>query len=144
VSACGDGGPPGAGPPIRPGSTAPSAGATSTAASEAADGSGSVDGSTKGSADGSGSPDGSVSIAMIGDPTSTVLPSEWKIFVTRPAHFAGISTAAFAVSTSTMGWFCVTRSPSATNHFRISPSVSPSPRSGSLNSFTRDIGSPPE
>src|SRR4051812_34757099 len=102
---------------MRPGSTAPSAGATSTAASDSADGSGSApadgsgsapaDGSGSAPADGSGSApaDGSVSIATMGAPTSTVVPASWKIRVTTPAHFAGISTAAFAVSTSTIGWF---------------------------------------
>ncbi len=54
----------------------PSAGATSTAASEAADGSGrSPDGAEV--VPGSGPADGSVSIAMIGVPTSTVVPSGW-------------------------------------------------------------------
>src|SRR5262249_23819377 len=81
-------------------------------------------------------------IAMIGEPTSTVEPSSWKIRVTLPAHFAGISTAALAVSTSTIGWFSVMMSPSATSQRRISPSVNPSPRSGSGNSFTRDMPSP--
>jgi hypothetical protein len=47
--------------------------------------------------------DGSVSMAMIGVPTCTVEPSAWKILTTLPAHIAGISTAALAVSTSTMG-----------------------------------------
>src|SRR5690348_17122350 len=110
----------------------PSAGATSTAASDSADGSGR-------------SPAvGSVSIAMIGVPTSIVSPSPWKIRATLPAHFAGISTAALAVSTSTIGWFNVIMSPSATSHLRISPSVRPSPRSGSGNSLTLLIGLPPE
>ena len=65
--------PPGAGPPIRPGSTVPSAGATSTAASEAADGSG----RSPGTESCRHAADGSVSIAMIGVPTSTVVPSGW-------------------------------------------------------------------
>jgi hypothetical protein len=55
--------PPGAGPPIRPGSTATSAGAISTAASDSADGSGSAPAP------------GSVSIATIGAPTSTTVPA---------------------------------------------------------------------
>ena len=45
----------------------------------------------------------------------------------RPANGDGISTVAFAVSTSTSGWFSVTSSPAATSHATISPSSSPSP-----------------
>ena len=45
----------------------------------------------------------------------------------------GDPTVAFAVSTSTSGWFSVTSSPSATSHATISPSSSPSPRSGIAN-----------
>ena len=56
-----------------------------------------------------------------------------------PAHFAGISTAALAVSTSTIGWFSSMVSPTLTSQARISPSVRPSPRSGRLNSLIRDI-----
>ena len=55
---------------------------------------------------------GSVSIAMIGEPTSTVVPSSVvDLRAPVPAHFAGISTAAFAVSTSTIGWFSSMVSP---------------------------------
>src|SRR5436305_1816152 len=85
-----------------------------------------------------GAPDGSTSNVMIGEPTSTVSPSPWCSAETTPAYGEGISTAAFAVSTSTIGWFSVTSSPGWTNHLRISPSVSPSPRSGSLKS--RNVG----
>jgi hypothetical protein len=42
-------------------------------------------------------------MAMIGLPTSTTVPASKKIFVTAPAHLAGISTAALAVSTTTIG-----------------------------------------
>ena len=59
--------------------------------------------------------DGSVSMATIGEPTSTVVPASWKILVTTPAHFAGISTAALAVSTSTIGWFSSIVSPTLTS-----------------------------
>ena len=87
---------------------------------------------------------GSVSMAMIGAPTSTIVPSAWKIVVTLPAHFAGISTAALAVSTSTIGWFSSIVSPTLTSHLRISPSVRPSPRSGRLNSLIRVTAASPD
>ncbi len=51
-----------------------------------------------------------------------------------PARGAVISTVALSVRTSTMGWSAVTVWPSVTSHFVISPSVRPSPMSGSLNS----------
>jgi hypothetical protein len=86
----------------------------------------------------SGPADGSVSKVMIGEPTSTVSPAWWWIWVTTPAYGDGTSTAALAVSTSTIGWLSFTSSPGDTIHCRISPSVSPSPRSGSLNCFRRD------
>src|SRR5829696_4289405 len=78
---------------------------------------------------------------MMGVPTSTVSPSAWCSSETTPAYGDGISTAAFAVSTSTIGWLSFTSSPGPTNHLRISPSVRPSPRSGRLNCFMRDIAS---
>src|SRR4051794_33079223 len=74
-----------------------------------------------------------VSIVMIGVPTSTMVPASNSSSVTVPAYGEGSSTAAFAVSTSQSGWLTVTVSPTATSHCRISPSVSPSPTSGSLN-----------
>jgi hypothetical protein len=84
-----------------------------------------------------------VSIVTIAEPTRTVVPSGARISVTVPAHLAGISTIALAVSTSTIGWLSATVSPTATSHLTISPSVSPSPRSGSKKCFTPDTGSPP-
>src|SRR5687768_3398366 len=72
-------------------------------------------------------------MVMIGVPTSTVSPASCSSAVTVPANGEGSSTAAFAVSTSHSGWFTVTVSPTATSHCRISPSVRPSPTSGSLN-----------
>src|SRR3954453_242743 len=81
---------------------------------------------------GAGSPP--VSMVMIGVPTSTVVPASNLSSATVPANGLGSSTAAFAVSTSHSGWLTVTVSPTATSHCRISPSVSPSPTSGSLNS----------
>src|SRR5688500_8243522 len=70
---------------------------------------------------------------MIGVPTSTIVPASKCSSVTVPAYGDGSSTAAFAVSTSQSGWLTVTVSPTATSHCRISPSVRPSPTSGSLN-----------
>src|SRR5688572_21098242 len=70
---------------------------------------------------------------MIGVPTSTMVPASKCSFVTVPAYGEGSSTAALAVSTSHSGWLTVTVSPTATSHWRISPSVRPSPTSGSLN-----------
>jgi hypothetical protein len=116
----------GAGPPAMPGS----AGTCGTMSAEAA----TRDWPPPASAAGA-SPDGSVSKVMIGEPTSTVSPSAWWSCVTTPAYGDGISTAALAVSTSTIGWLRVTWSPGCTSHLRISPSVSPSPRSGSLKSL---------
>ena len=74
-----------------------------------------------------------VSIEMIGVPTGTVSPSSACSAVTTPAYGEGSSTAALTVSTSAIVSFTSTVSPTATVHFRMSPSVSPSPRSGSLN-----------
>ena len=60
----------------------------------------------------------------------------------RPANGEGISTVAFAVSTSTSGWFSATASPSATSQATISPSSSPSPRSGIANTRSAISRSP--
>ena len=57
---------------------------------------------------------------MIGVPTSTVEPSVTSSSVTVPAYGLGSSTAAFAVSISTMVWLTVTVSPGWTYHLRIS------------------------
>jgi hypothetical protein len=43
-------------------------------------------------------------------------------------------TVALSVMTSTMGWSSATMSPGAISHLTISPSLTPSPMSGSLNS----------
>jgi len=63
--------------------------------------------------------------------------------VTSPANGEGSSTAAFTVSTSQMVSFTSTVSPTATIHFRMSPSVNPSPRSGSLNCLIALMSGPP-
>ena len=48
---------------------------------------------------------------------------------------AGISTIALSVSTSAIDWSFFTLSPTFTSHFLISPSATPSPRSGNLKSM---------
>ena len=79
---------------------------------------------------GNSPPPGSVSTVMIGVPTSTVTPGCTSSWWTRPAKGDGSSTAAFAVSISTITWLTVSTSPTATRQPRISASVSPSPTSG--------------
>src|SRR5690606_24190943 len=53
---------------------------------------------------------------------------------TLPALGAPMVTVALSVMTSTISWSSLTVSPSATSQPTISPSVTPSPISGSLNS----------
>src|SRR5262249_45694285 len=79
---------------------------------------------------------GPTSIGMIGAPTSTVSPSPACSAVTTPAYGDGNSTAALAVSTSTMIWLTVTVSPGLTCQVMMSASVSPSPTSGILKSLS--------
>jgi hypothetical protein len=67
---------------------------------------------------------------MIGTPTSTTVPTSARISATTPAKGEGSSTRDLAVSISTIVWFTVTRSPTATCHATISASVRPSPASG--------------
>src|SRR6266705_1446722 len=67
-------------------------------------------------------------------PTLTTSPSfarSWRIF---PVTGEGIWTVTLSVMTSTIGSFSLTASPSFTNHLTTSPSWTPSPMSGSLNS----------
>src|SRR5919198_802277 len=59
-------------------------------------------------------------------PTGTTFPSSTRICVTLPAAGEGISTSGSSSATS---W------PSATSQRATSPSVSPSPRSGSFSSY---------
>src|SRR5438105_6078143 len=68
-------------------------------------------------------------------PTGTTSPSPTRIFETTPAAGDGISTVVLSVAISTSGASSAISSPSATSQRAISPSVSPSPRSGSLNSY---------
>src|SRR3954451_12632983 len=91
----------------RPGSTNPSSGGSGTM---------SVADSSPGGVVSIGPAVGSVSNVMIGAPTSTVSPAWWWISVTTPAYGDGTSTAAFAVSTSTIGWLSLTSSPTLTIH----------------------------
>src|SRR6266581_841615 len=68
------------------------------------------------------------------EPTFTTSPSfarSWRIF---PVTGEGIWTVTLSVMTSTTGSFSLTGSPSFTNHLTTSPSWTPSPMSGSLNS----------
>ena len=65
-----------------------------------------------------------------GAPTAMSSPSDPCTIRITPANGDGISTTAFAVSTSTSGWFSSTVAPSADSHRTILPSSSPSPRSG--------------
>ena len=67
-------------------------------------------------------------------PTFTVCPGRTWIFSTRPPIGDGISTVALSVSTSSSGASSPTISPSRTSTWRISASVSPSPRSGNTKS----------
>src|SRR3989441_1639937 len=67
-------------------------------------------------------------------PTFTTSPSfarSWRIL---PVTGEGIWTVTLSVMTSTIGSFSLTASPSLTNHLTTSPSWTPSPMSGSLNS----------
>ena len=70
------------------------------------------------------------SMLISGLPTVMVSPAApWSV-ATRPAKGVGTSTTAFSVVISATGWSTTTTSPSATSQRLISPSVSPSPRSG--------------
>ncbi len=135
--------PPGAGPPIRPGSTGWSSAGVGTSGTMSSRSAAGVAGGSEAGA-GTGVPAGATSMPMIGVPTSTVCPSPTYSSATTPAYGDGSSTAAFAVSISTSVWFTATVSPGCTNHFRISPSVSPSPTSGSLNCFTSGTAAAPQ
>src|SRR5919198_4973915 len=68
-------------------------------------------------------------------PTGTTSPSPTKIRETTPAAGEGISTVVLSVAISTSGSSSAISWPSATSQRAISPSVRPSPRSGSLNSY---------
>jgi len=61
---------------------------------------------------------------------------------TRPARGVGTVTVALSVISSTRPWSSPTWSPGFTSHWTISPSTTPSPRSGSLNSKVAKAGLP--
>jgi hypothetical protein len=66
--------------------------------------------------------------------TLAISPSlPWRE-TTFPARGAGTVTVALSVISSTTLWSSSTVSPGCTSHLTISPSTTPSPRSGSLNS----------
>src|SRR5450432_1635150 len=67
-------------------------------------------------------------------PTGTVSPTLKRSSVTLQALGAPMVTVALSVITSTISWFSVTSSPALTSQLTISPSATPSPISGSLNS----------
>ena len=122
--------PPGAGPPIIPGSTASSSlGVAISATSGAATWSGAA----------TVPPGPPTSTVMIGVPTSTVLPSSTSSSPTTPANGLGSSTSDFAVSISTTTSLTLMVSPGLTFQDTISASVRPSPTSGSLNCLTSAI-----
>src|SRR3954464_8015350 len=68
-------------------------------------------------------------------PTGTTWPSSTRIRATLPAAGDGISTVVLSVWISTSGSSSTISCPSDTSQRAISPSVGPSPRSGSLNSY---------
>src|SRR5439155_14830774 len=68
-------------------------------------------------------------------PTGTTARSATRIFETSPPDGEGISTVVLSVAISTSGSSSAISWPSCTSQRAISPSVSPSPRSGSLNSY---------
>ena len=74
------------------------------------------------------------------EPTATMVPGSTYSCEMVPANGDGNCTMAFAVSTSAIGWFSSTSSPTVTCHATSSDSVSPSPRSGIAKSVL--IGPP--
>ena len=68
-------------------------------------------------------------------PTGATSPSATRIRATRPAAGEGISTVVLSVWISTSGSSSAISWPSTTSQRATSPSVRPSPRSGSLNSY---------
>src|SRR5215212_3038364 len=73
-------------------------------------------------------------------PTGTIWPSSTRICATFPAAGDGISTVVLSVCTPTSGSSSATSGPTETSQRAISPSVRPSPRSGSLNSYAMPGG----
>src|SRR4051794_40573004 len=125
-----------------PGSTAPSAGGIWTSVGSSPAGGASGDASGGGTLSPGVMPPGAVSTAMIGVPTSTVVPSATRSSVTTPAYGDGSSTRDFAVSISTIGSLTLTLSPGLTRHVTISASVRPSPASGRRKCWTLAMAPP--
>src|SRR5438067_1799363 len=66
--------------------------------------------------------------------TLATSPSFPTVSTTFPRRGLGMTTVALSVMTSRSGWSSAIWSPGLTSHFTISPSTTPSPMSGSLNS----------
>src|SRR5256886_4051434 len=66
--------------------------------------------------------------------TLAMSPSLPKVRTTFPRRGLGMVTVALSVMTSTSGWSSTIWSPALTSHLTISPSTTPSPMSGNLNS----------
>src|SRR5882672_12305363 len=66
--------------------------------------------------------------------TLAMSPSLPTVRTTLPRRGLGMVTVALSVITSTSGWSSTIWSPAFTSHLTISPSTTPSPMSGSLNS----------
>ncbi len=66
--------------------------------------------------------------------TLAISPSLPMVRSTFPRRGLGMVTVALSVITSTSGWSSTISSPAFTSHLTISPSTTPSPTSGSLNS----------
>src|SRR3954463_9160017 len=115
-----------AGPSNFPG--AAGAGAAGAGAAAGAAGSGAAAGA------GASAPPAPVSNTISTWPTGTVSPTLYLSSVTLPALGAPMVTVALSVITSTISWFSATSSPAFTSQLTISPSATPSPISGNLNS----------
>ena len=79
-------------------------------------------------------PSPSTSKTMQTPPTGRMSPASPTMLTTVPSHGEGISTVALSVMTDKIGSSSLTVSPTATIHSTISPSTTPSPMSGILNS----------
>src|SRR4051812_44688948 len=66
--------------------------------------------------------------------TLAISPSLPTVSSTLPRRGLGITTVALSVITSRSGWSSTVWAPALTSHLTISPSTTPSPMSGSLNS----------
>src|SRR5882724_2058486 len=81
-----------------------------------------------------GAPAPSTSRTIRVECTWAMSPSLPTVFTTLPRRGLGMVTVALSVITSTSGWSSTIWSPACTSHLTISPSTTPSPMSGSLNS----------